>query len=513
MTAPAAPRTADAHGVDIDALAARLVADVLAEPTTGGLLPSVYETARLVSLVPWLDGHPERVGFVLERQKEDGSWGGPDGYALVTTLSATEALLAARDQEELPAGLRERAAEAAGRGLTAAARQLEDSVRTRTAPPNTVVAMMIVPALVADINARQEQRLPMPHGMDGARLEELRTSGWRNPLAGHYLEIAGPDAVRAPHFQPVGGMIGCSVAATAAWLGDAEPGPEYRASVDFLRSAQAAGGGAVPAMTSVAYYERAWILGNLATAGIATKLLAPLAEGLPRDTARTGAPTAPGFAYEAETSAIVLAAFAQLGPAQEPEYLWQYDSGSHFQSTIPEFTPSTSTNAHVMGALGAYRDTGPADTARYTDAIERIARWLGERQLADGTWIDKWHASPYFSTMRCAVALHQHAGPAHGATVSRAVDWILASQHPDGSFGRWGGTPEETAYAVQTLLRTSAPGAAREEAAAWRGVAYLMEHLDDTVHRELWIGKELYVPVHMVRGAVIGALSLAASRR
>ncbi|MFJ3309430.1 hypothetical protein ACIPSA_41570 [Streptomyces sp. NPDC086549] len=132
--------------------------------------------------------------------------------------------------------------------------------------------------------------------------------------------------------------------------------------------------------------------------------------------------------------------------------------------------------------------------------------------MADGTWTDKWHASPYFSTMRCAVALHQHGGSAHRATMARAVDWILAGQHPDGSFGRWGGTPEETAYAVQTLLRTSSPGAAREEAAARRGVAHLLDHLSDTGHRELWIGKELYVPVHMVRGAVIGALALAASR-
>ncbi|MGV4988723.1 hypothetical protein ACVB8X_37550 [Streptomyces sp. NRAIS4] len=507
MTAPAPALLTTA---ELDALVEELVADVLAEPTTGGLAPSVYETGRLVTLVPWLEGHEDRVRFLLDRQSPDGRWGGPDGYALVPTLSATEALLAARGHERLPAGLRERAAAAAGRGLDASSRLLEASVAERAAVPNTVVAMMIVPALVSDINARQDRRLPFPYGMDGARLAELRATGWRNPLAGHYLEIAGPDAVRAPHFEPVGGMIGCSVAATAAWLGGEEPGAEYAASVEFLRAAQARGGGPVPAMTSVAYYERAWILGNLATAGVRPELLAPLTADLPPDTANTGAPTAPGFAYEAETSAIVLAAFAQLGPAQEPHYLWQYDAGTHFQSTIPEFTPSTSTNAHVIGALGAYRDSGPADAERYTDAIERVARWLGEQQLADGTWTDKWHASPYFSTLRVASALHQYAGPAHRPTVHRAVEWILAGQHEDGSFGRWGGTPEETAYAVQTLLRVTGSGSAREEEAARRGAAYLVRHLADRDHRELWIGKELYVPVHMVRGAIAGALHLAA---
>lgn len=511
MTAiPAQPHTPSVppHG-NIEALVEQLVADVLADPT-GGLEPSVYETARLVTLVPWLDGHQERIRFLLSRQHEDGSWGGPDGYSFVPTLSATEALLAACGQVHLPNPLRQEAHQAADRGLDATDRMLAESHRTRV--PNTVVAMMIVPALISDINARQERRLPLPHGMDNTRLDELRRDGWRNPLAGHYLEIVGPIAAKADHLQPVDGIIGCSAAATAAWLGAEEPGPAYAPSVEFLRRAQARQGGPVPAMTSVAYYERAWILGNLATAGVALDLLSPLAAELPPDTARTGAPTAPGFAYEAETSAIVLTAFAQLGPAQEPAYLWQYDAGTHFRSTIPEFTPSTSTNAHVMGALGSYLGVGPEDGERYADAIERIALWLRDQQQEDGTWIDKWHASPYFSTMRCAVALYEHAGPAHRPTVNRAIGWILGNQHGDGSFGRWGGTVEETAYAVRTLLRTTVPGDTRAEGAAQRGYTFLLEHLKDTDHPALWIGKELYAPVHMVRGAVIGALQLARSR-
>ncbi|MFE7130826.1 prenyltransferase/squalene oxidase repeat-containing protein [Streptomyces sp. NPDC057638] len=493
----------------IDALVKQLVADVLADPT-GGLGPSVYETARLVTLVPWLDGHRERVRFLLSRQQADGGWGGPEGYGLVPTLSAIEALLAASEQAGLPQELRREAALAAERGMDAALRLLAESQRTGV--PNTVVAMMIIPALISDINARQARRLPLPPGMDDTRLGDLRRDGWHNPLAGHYLEIVGPAAVQAPHLRPVDGVIGCSVAATAAWLGPREPGPRCAESVEFMRRTQERGGGPVPAMTSVAYYERAWILGNLAASGTAVDLLRPLADELPPDTARTGAPTAPGFAYEAETSAIILAAFARLGPAHEPAYLWQYDAGTHFRSTIPEFTPSTSTNAHVMGALGSYLDVAPQDGERYADAIERIARWLGEQQQDDGTWIDKWHASPYFSTMRCAVALREHADAAHRPTVARAVDGVLAGQHGDGSFGRWGGTVEETAYAVQTLLRATDPDDARAAAAARQGCAFLVERLPDTDHPELWIGKELYAPVHMVRGAVLGALQLARSR-
>jgi halimadienyl-diphosphate synthase len=495
---------------ETDTLAERLVADVLADPT-GGLGPSVYESSRLVSLVPWLDGHVNRVRFLLSEQHGDGGWGGPDGYALVPTLAATEALLSVQGQKQLSEAIRREAAQAARRGLDAGVRLLAQTHDAGV--PSTVVAMMIIPALVADINARQEQRLPLPHGMTDDRLRELRQGGWRNPLAGHYLEIVGRHVIGSGHFEPVDGVIGCSAAATAAWLGPDKPGADHASSVAFLHRAQQRGGGPVAAMTSVAYYERAWILGNLATAGFDVRLLRPLAEELPPDTARAGAPTAPGFAYEAETSAIILSAFAQLGPAQEPIYLWQYDNGTHFRSTTPEFMPSTSTNAHVMSAMGDYLATNPADASRYAHAIDRIASWLVGQQQPDGTWMDKWHASPYFSTLRCAVALHQYAGDAHQPTVGRAVQWIIDSQNSDGSFGRWGATVEETAYAVQTLLRTAAPGESAAREAAYQGVGYLLDHLEDTDHPALWIGKELYAPVHMIRGAALGALRLAPSPR
>lgn len=80
--------------VDVPAAAAELVTDLMVRPW-GTVSPSVYETGRLVSLAPWLVGHPERVRFLLNGQQSDGRWGGPEGYALVPTLSATEALLCA----------------------------------------------------------------------------------------------------------------------------------------------------------------------------------------------------------------------------------------------------------------------------------------------------------------------------------------------------------------------------------------------------------------------------------
>ncbi|MFJ6141796.1 prenyltransferase/squalene oxidase repeat-containing protein [Kitasatospora sp. NPDC092286] len=497
---------------DLEALAAELLADVLADPT-GALAPSVYETGRLVSLAPWLDGHAARVRFLLDQQHPDGSWAGPDGYALVPTLSATEALLAVLDADAAarPAHAeRAELAAAAQRGLAAAAGLCGNPA------PSTVVFFMIIPALVADINARLAAAghcadpLPLPPGLSEAPLTALRAEAWRNPLAGHYLEIVGPVAVGAKEMEPVDGVIGCSAAATAAWLGPDRPSDPDDPSVRFLAGAQARGAGTVPAMTSLVHYERAWIVGNLATAGFDLAPLAVLAAELPQDVGRLGAPTAPGFAHEAETTAIVLSALSALGRPEAPEYLWQYDAGTHFMSTIPEYQPSTTTNAHVLEAFGCYAALGTEDAARHHEAVGRIAAWLGERQEADGSWSDKWHASPYFATMRCALALHRYGGPGHREQVRRAVGWVLDGQRADGSWGRWEGTAEETAYAMRILLDTLDGGGGQDAAvreAAVRGRDFLLAYGLRKSHSTLWIGKELYVPSHLVRAAAIGALN------
>ncbi|MFD0850660.1 prenyltransferase/squalene oxidase repeat-containing protein, partial [Actinomadura adrarensis] len=85
-----------------------------------------------------------------------------------------------------------------------------------------------------------------------------------------------------------------------------------------------------------------------------------------------------------------------------------------------------------------------------------MSAWLADRQQADGSWADRWHASPFYATTAATLALHSFGTPRgrHAAHVDRAVRWVLATQHGDGSWGRWGGTAEETAYALHILLLT-----------------------------------------------------------
>ncbi|HEY0699202.1 MAG TPA: hypothetical protein VGD43_15490, partial [Micromonospora sp.] len=169
--------------VDVAAAARELVAGLVLRPW-GEASPSVYETGRLVSLTPWLTGHAERVAYLVRGQRPDGGWGSPGGYALVPTLSATEALLSTFDGRTGPAGV----STAVDRALRALHRWLRPG--TSWSSLDMPAVELIVPALVGRINHRLDRlggtpvsgldawrgegRLALPRGMDGRRLGALR---------------------------------------------------------------------------------------------------------------------------------------------------------------------------------------------------------------------------------------------------------------------------------------------------------------------------------------------------
>jgi halimadienyl-diphosphate synthase len=87
------------------------------------------------------------------------------------------------------------------------------------------------------------------------------------------------------------------------------------------------------------------------------------------------------------------------------------------------------------------------------------------------------------------------------------VRWVLATQRVNGSWGRWQGTAEETAYAVQVLLG-AAPRSDRTARAAARGLAYLSSVDGVAADPPLWHDKDLYTPTAIVRAAVLAAVRL-----
>jgi hypothetical protein len=241
-------------------------------------------------------------------------------------------------------------------------------------------------------------------------------------------------------------------------------------------------------------------------AGIEVAAADPVADALAAGLGPLGTSGGAGLPPDADTTSVVLLALSQRGRAPDLDCLWHYQVDDHFCVWHGERTASPTANAHVLEALGHRVRHHRADTGRPARAAAGVAGWLAERQGVDGSWSDKWHASPYYATSCVALALHRYAGPRLAPVVDRTVHWLLSTQDSDGGWGRWGGTVEETAYALQALLVIGAP---RAGAAVARGTAYLRAAYGQVPDPPLWHDKDLYRPTAVVRAASLAALHMA----
>jgi Squalene-hopene cyclase C-terminal domain len=521
-----------AHRVDVAAAVEDLVASMVAQPW-GQVSASGYETGRLVVLAPGLAGQAERLDHLVATQNRDGSWGAPDGYALVPTLSATDALLCALDRDRTAiAGTRsgrEALAHAADRGLLV----LFGGLAADEGPvPDMPARELITAALIGAVNARLDSygtsttRLRRPGGPGPERLAaltELVAAGAALDVKLlHALEVTGPAARGSATARPTPvGAVGASPAATAAWLGANRVTDPSDPSARYLATAVELGGGSVGCTTPITVFERAWVLATLARSGLVRPLyphaspepLSGLVESLRSELGHDGAATGPGLPTDADTTAMTLEALALLGDVRDPACLLGFRTGSSFCTWPGEQGVSTTVNAHVLGALGAVVAARPDLAPVYRPVMATVATWLTERQSEPGWWRDRWHASDYYATYCCALALHDaSARPGAGSgPVRRAVRWVLETQRADGAWGRWGPSTEETAYAVLTLLLR--PSSRAVAAAVRAAYPHLVAGLHDPVDRApaLWHDKDLYRPHAIVRAFVLAAIDACQS--
>ncbi|MEV8634567.1 prenyltransferase/squalene oxidase repeat-containing protein [Streptosporangium sp. NPDC051023] len=552
----------------VAAAARELVAGLLAEPW-GQVSVSVYETGRLVSLAPWLAGHAPRVEFLLAAQRPDGGWGARGGYALVPTLSATEALLAELRREDSGGG-RDAVVRTTWRGLGALRRwshghdpcdqcDSKNPCDSRELPDMPAIEL-IVPALTAMVNGHlaamgEGEPLELPPGMSTAKLSVVRTrlaSGAAVPQKVlHALEVAGETAAGAPGVvpspipspeeasprpgektsprvavstedsrPPEAHAIGASPAAGAAWLGVRGSGDEDSPVRRYLETVAAHYGGPVPCAVPVTVFERSWTLSWLRRAGVPVTVPEELVTALDAAIGPGGTAAGPGLPPDADTTSVGLYALALLRAPREPGALWTYETETHFCTWQGEEGASPTVNAHVLDAFGEYLRVcadPPEAAGRYAAAVRKLAAWLRDCQRADGSWLDRWHASPYYATACCALALQEYGGAESAGAVRAAVRWLLGTQREDGSWGCWEGTAEETAYALQTLLLTAPARADPRAVAVERGHRRLLamvtgrgEPIDAPA---LWHDKDLYFPSAIVRAAILGALHLAVRAR
>ncbi len=475
---------------------------------------SAYDTAWVAALetAGGAPRFPQSLHWLRRHQHADGSWGAPGACGqtqpyyhdrLITTLRSVLTLDA---WSESPCDRRQ-----VVRGLSYIRAHATDLAQD---PVETVAFELIFPTLLDEAAQRglelpQEAFVPVRVMGAAKRARAPRHLAYdrRTPLVisleavGSHFEVELASAV-----QEVNGSVGTSPSATAYLL---QHCPDNDAAAGYLHELlqDDSGTGGMPAFFPIETYEYSWALYQLGQArpDIYRQMadtLTPILDYLYTTRSRTGwtfcAQTA---VKESDTTAVCFAVLNQAGYTLNPALLYQYEEADHFRVYPFERNPSPSANAHILDALHY------CDPHERAPRVEKIIRFLNETRQPGGFWFDKWHVSPYYTTSHVVLAALDWAPD----LVAPAIDWLLAGQRPDGSWGYYAPTLEETAYGVLALAVWQRAGHAVPACALARGVAYLQEHYtwDEAAYPPLWIAKTLHVPLLITQAGVLAALLAA----
>jgi halimadienyl-diphosphate synthase len=164
-----------------------------------------------------------------------------------------------------------------------------------------------------------------------------------------------------------------------------------------------------------------------------------------------------------------------------------------------EANPSVSTNIHILGAL---REAG---YEAHHPTVQKVIAFLQQIQGQQPFWYDKWHTSPYYPTAHAIIISAGYCPD----LAAKAVNWLLKTQHEDGSWGTYLSTAEETAYCLQALAVWRQCGGRVPPNAIQRGQTWLLKNIKGP-YPSLWIGKSLYCPELVVYSSILSALALIA---
>jgi halimadienyl-diphosphate synthase len=468
----------------------------------GTMSEAAYDTALVSALRSQRDpaqlAFPASLGWLRQFQHGDGSWGGriPTAHdRLVSTLAAL-VRLADLHEDWAPPAVRD--------GIAWVWRHAGDWLDD---PHETIAFELLVPRL---LDEAQRLGLPLPFdafapvmALRDDKLHRMPPEGlYAQPTtAVHSLEFLGRelDWSQVRRLQGANGAYGNSPSATAYVVGG---GRDAEGEAYLRRVVSVSLNGGACTVYPFEIFEKNWVLYNLwpttlRPAGLRPHLeylhgsLRPAGVGLSRE----------GLVPDADDTVVALLVLWRHGYEIDPAAVLAFEGEGCFRSFPFERTTSTTVNAHVLEAL---RDWQAGGVGKYASQIAKIVAYLRDERRDGAYWFDKWHISPYYATTQVVLG----AGGLAAELVGGTSRWLLETQRPDGSWGWYTGTVEETAYALQALLTLSPEAEGPIGAALARGAAYLSARFNDTDYRELWVGKGLYTPYAIVRSAVIGALQL-----
>ncbi|MFI9825767.1 hypothetical protein ACIHFC_35975 [Streptomyces sp. NPDC052013] len=476
----------------------------------GSVVPNTYSTAWQARLrIPGSADllFPAAQQWLLDHQLPTGAWGSTIPLPhdrIVSTLAAVVALASNRQQATAPAPA-QRAIEHGCDHLHSLADAWHNS------DDETIAFEMTVPLL---LRQAQELSLPLPYAafqdLAMVREQKLRLIP-RNTLMQEpttllvALETLTDQAVNFTQLSPYcqdNGAMGNSPSSTGAyWV--ATGSEKSRSYMEDVASLHPDGG--FPEIYPASIFEWAWPLHYLGRADLLPSQPTPAfayLRSMLRDDG-TAAYDPHVDLPDSDDTAMTLALLVQYGllPRTCLKALLSFESSEAFTTYHYERNPSVSANARVLWALRLWPQ-------RFGQQIKKAEKFLLHHRQESAYWRDKWHVSPYYATD----VVVQSLGGTSRFPLTGTANWIVETQHDDGSWGLAGGNPEESSYAVLTMEELSRHGRSFPAHTWERAAAYLAMHINDTEFAGLWIGKGLYTPVNVVKSAVLAGYTLALNK-
>ena len=300
------------------------------------------------------------------------------------------------------------------------------------------------------------------------------------------------------------GSLGHSPSATAYLLCQCQGHPATR---QYLAEVIGLGHDAAMPAHPVEIFDTSWVLYNLELANYYASLNGPLTTRLVDLSRAWVADRGVGFSREysvpdLDDTAMVFKLLGRAGYSLDIAVFRQYERENHFACYSFERNPSVGVHVHLLEALSQYPQNSETRQMR-----QKILRFLHRSRLQGAYWFDKWLISPYYITSHAIIATLS----CDPELARDAIDWMLSTQQADGSWGFYQPTAEETAYCLQALAIYHREAQRLDRAVLDRAAQFLAERYTQPDHPAMWIEKALYTPIHIVRSALISALSLYAA--
>lgn len=486
------------------------IQNLLQEVGPGKMSSTAYDTAWIARLgeIDW-DLSSKALNWLSEHQLSDGSWGVEKPFyyhdRVISTLAAMIALTyrGRRNQDKIQIE----------RGIMALEQITSNATRGLAADANGAPAgfEMIVPTLVSEaerlgIIKRQGERIlgRLSHLRNAklSKLAGLRIN--RNITTALSSELAGKDSISMldlENLQESNGSVGNSPAATAYLVLDVLPG--NKAALEYLNAVVKDGG--APFVAPFEIFERLWVLWNVMVTGEIDSSLEPIIN-LHLDFIESHWRKNHGLGYsssytptDGDDTAVGYEILLNFGRNVDFDAVLSFEEENHFRCFELEVNPSTDVNIHMLGAFKA------AGLGKEHPLVMKAIRFIKQTRISGGYWLDKWHASPYYTTSHAIILSRGYAND----ICNQSIKWILDTQNSDGSWGFFGfSTAEETAYCIQALSLWKNHGG-KIPAGRIEQASYWLENNSEPPYPHLWIGKSLYCPELLVKIAINSALKLS----